>query len=75
VYTAKDLEQIAAHAVSTHCTAILTTEKDWVKWQALLVAKTRAVLNLPVYRPVLTIEFLDGGPAITALLRSACGIG
>jgi tetraacyldisaccharide-1-P 4'-kinase len=49
-------------------TAVVTTDKDWVKWKPLLGP---AALPVEIYRPVLRIRFLDGGEAIDALLRKA----
>ncbi len=43
--------------------AVVTTEKDWVKWRQLSLN-----VDVPVYRAVLGVDFLDGGEALDALL-------
>lgn len=45
--------------------AVVTTEKDWVKWQPLLADWD---LPVPVLRPQLAVAFLDGGDAVDTLL-------
>ncbi len=47
--------------------AVVTTEKDWVKWNALGDADS---FPLPVYRPVVTMTFTQGGDALNALLQA-----
>ena len=66
-YTPADLHQIFDHAQSAAATAIVTTEKDWVKWQIHLDTAS----PLPIYRPALNIQFLDGGEALSQLLQKA----
>jgi tetraacyldisaccharide 4'-kinase len=69
-YTAADLSGLAARARQSNCGAVVTTEKDWIKW-AILPGGAGALLGgLPVYRPALTIELVDGSEALTQLLRA-----
>lgn len=75
-WTADDLRALLARAAEGGAEAIVTTEKDWVKWQPLLAEATTAgatagraaPLDLPIYRPVLAIRFLDGEEAFATLL-------
>ncbi|MEM7576152.1 MAG: tetraacyldisaccharide 4'-kinase [Planctomycetota bacterium] len=46
--------------------AVVTTEKDWVKWRK---TANRVKLSLPVYRPGVTMQFSHGAEALDALLR------
>ncbi len=47
--------------------AIVTTDKDWVKWRGLLDGAT---LPIPIYRPRLCVAFIDNGQrALDALLN------
>ena len=66
-YTPADLQQIFKQAETAAATAIVTTEKDWVKWQIHL----NAAPPLPIYRPALNIHFLDGDDALSQLLQQA----
>jgi len=68
-YTESDMAGIAARARQGSCGAIVTTEKDWVKWSALPRGPALLAGAPPVYRPILTIEMLDGSDALTQLLR------
>jgi tetraacyldisaccharide 4'-kinase len=68
-YTAADLAGLARQAREHHCAAVVTTEKDWMKWAGLPRSPAAMLGGLPVYRPILAIELLDGQPALTALLR------
>lgn len=47
-------------------TAMITTDKDWVKWARLLNGDAPV---LPIFRPRLSIDIIDGEHAIHALLR------
>lgn len=51
--------------------AVVTTEKDFVKWRPHLSQGTAAA---PVLRPVLGLAFLDGADAVDTLLARAVGI-
>lgn len=66
-YMAADLEQIIISAKAGGAEAIVTTEKDWVKWRTIL----KGVPPLPVYRPIVKIRFLEGGDALEILLAQA----
>jgi tetraacyldisaccharide 4'-kinase len=70
-YTPGDLGAIAASARQQGCSAIVTTEKDWVKWSTPIRDAALVAGVLPVYRPILTIALLDGAGGLTALLRAA----
>jgi tetraacyldisaccharide 4'-kinase len=68
-YPADELRRMLDAAKAGGFSAVLTTEKDFVKWRGLLPTP----LPLPVYRAVLEIEFLDGGLAVAELLaRVGC---
>jgi tetraacyldisaccharide 4'-kinase len=69
-YTAAELAALAARARERNCTAIVTTEKDWVKWSALPGGLAALAAGPPVLRPILTMTLLDGSDALTALLRN-----
>jgi tetraacyldisaccharide 4'-kinase len=64
-YTRAELPRLFAQAQAGGFAALLTTEKDFVKWRDLLPAP----LTVPVYRAVLEVEFLDGGAALAALVE------
>jgi tetraacyldisaccharide 4'-kinase len=53
-YTTDDLRSVIADAQAAGAQAIITTEKDWVKAAPLLDWTQQPI---PVYRPVLRIEF------------------
>jgi tetraacyldisaccharide 4'-kinase len=60
-YSQADLAQlITQHAPQ----AIVTTDKDWVKWLQLPID-----INLPIYRPIYQLNYLDGEGRINALLK------
>jgi hypothetical protein len=69
-YTGNDLSAIAACARQGPLDAIVTTEKDWVKWSALPQGPALLAGAPPVYRPILAMTLLDGSEALTQLLRS-----
>lgn len=64
-YTQADWFSVLGDARRAGAEALVMTEKDWVKWQLLEQHEE----TLPVYRPILSIEFLDGSEALDALLR------
>jgi tetraacyldisaccharide 4'-kinase len=64
VYTAADLERTFASAKAGGAEAVVTTEKDWVKWRTVL----KGPPPLPVFRPMVKIGFLRGSDALEALL-------
>jgi len=65
-----DIDGVFQHARGAGADAVIVTEKDWVKWRALVDVKA---LPLPVYRPELTIEFVRGSAALDELLASVLG--
>jgi len=69
-YTAGHLQELLAKATQDDAQAVVTTEKDWVKWRPLIQS-----LNItaypPILRPILGIGFIDGGQALDNLLHKA----
>jgi len=64
-YTRAELLRLIDLATTAGARAIVTTEKDWVKWSLLL---EDATLDLPVYRARLSMRFREGEAALRALL-------
>jgi tetraacyldisaccharide 4'-kinase len=64
-YTRKQLLRFVDLATTAGAEAIVTTEKDWVKWASLLEDET---LDVPIYRAALTMRFRDGEASLEALL-------
>jgi len=56
-YTPTDLETLAAHAQLTNSSALITTEKDWVKIAPFI--KDNTTLSLPIYILAVEFEFLS----------------
>lgn len=67
-YNLVELKGLLGRACRLGAQAVVTTEKDWVKWEPLTRGEA---LGLPVYRPVLRVKFLDGEAAVDSLLREA----
>ena len=67
-YTAFQLDALFAEAERSSA-ILVTTEKDWVKWEPRLKKEP----PVQVFRPVLRIEFLDGDETIDRLLTAAAG--
>jgi len=65
-YTRSQVESLLQNARQQGANAVVTTEKDWVKWHPLLDLKQP---HLPVYRPDLQLSWLDGAQATDSLLR------
>ncbi|MEX0654047.1 MAG: tetraacyldisaccharide 4'-kinase [Phycisphaeraceae bacterium] len=65
-YRHDELTDMLREAELRQADAIVTTEKDWVKWRPLLADHP---LPLPVLRPVLAMRFLDGEAAVDTLLE------
>jgi len=63
-YSRLELGAVAAEAREADADAVVTTEKDWVKWQG-----RRDAISMPVYRPRLAVQFIDGQAAIETLLE------
>lgn len=66
-YTRKQLLRFIDLATTAGAEAIVTTEKDWVKWASLLEDES---IEIPIYRAALAMRFRDGGDALTELLGS-----
>ena len=64
-YTRKLLLQLIGLASEAGASAVVTTEKDWVKWEVLLEDEQPA---LPIYRAQLEIRFRDGEAALRAMI-------
>ena len=67
-YTRKQLLRFVDLASTAGAEAIVTTEKDWVKWASLL---QEAAIDLPIYRAALAMRFRDGEEKLAAMLRIA----
>ncbi len=67
-YTADDLENIRREASAAHADALVTTDKDWVKLRRLL--RSRPV-DRPLWRPRLTLSFLEEGDRLDRALLAA----
>jgi len=64
-YTRKQLLKLLDLAETAGAKAVVTTEKDWVKWVSLLEDEQVA---LPIYRAALAMRFSDGGDDLAGLL-------
>lgn len=64
-YTRKQLLRLIDLGKTAGAQAIVTTEKDWVKWASLLEDES---IDLPIYRAALSMRFVDGGDDVSALL-------
>ncbi len=65
-YQPAEIADITQQARDHHADAIVLTEKDWPKWQR---AAADIDTDLPVFRPVLALQFPQGHDALNALLR------
>jgi len=65
-YTAAELARLIRWAADAGADALVTTEKDYVKWRPLLEEHP---LPIPVYRPALAVEYRDGEAQLDRLLR------
>lgn len=65
-YTRKQLLRYIDLAATAGAQAIVTTEKDWVKWASLLEEES---IEVPIYRAALSMRFRDGGEALAELLK------
>jgi tetraacyldisaccharide 4'-kinase len=66
-YTAADLDALLQKARSHKADAVVTTEKDFVKWQAL---NDDWPSDLPIYRPRLGMAIAESENGLTKLLSS-----
>lgn len=64
-YTAERLRILLDEGASDRVEAIVTTEKDWVKWAVLFRG---AALPVPIYRAQLALRFVSGEAAVDTLL-------
>ena len=64
-YSQAELEQAFAQAQHDGAQALVTTEKDWVKWAPLLADRPGLI---PVWRPWLGLDLFHGRQAWQALL-------
>jgi tetraacyldisaccharide 4'-kinase len=64
-YTAAELADLLTQAKRADADAVITTEKDYVKWKPLLAADETAI---PILRPRVGIEYLDGQAEVAARL-------
>lgn len=65
-YTRKQLLRLLDLGKAAGAEAIVTTEKDWVKWSVLLEGQDTVV---PIYRAALSMRFLDGAELLAAMLE------
>ncbi|XAM01552.1 tetraacyldisaccharide 4'-kinase [Phycisphaeraceae bacterium D3-23] len=65
-YTTSQLNNLIELAKAANATALVTTEKDWVKWSLLLEDDPP---TFPIYRAALELRFRDGTEALTALVN------
>ncbi|MEM9418062.1 MAG: tetraacyldisaccharide 4'-kinase [Planctomycetota bacterium] len=69
-YNRTDISGIFHTAEERGADAVVITEKDWVKWRK----KAGGVKStLPVFRPVVQMQFLDGGHALDHVIAEAAG--
>ena len=66
-YTRKELLKLIDLAETAGAQAIVTTQKDWVKWAPLLEGQRVA---LPIYRAALAMRFRDGGDVLAGLFEA-----
>ncbi len=66
-YTTNDIQRILKKAKQHNADAVVTTEKDWVKWAELLQHENT---DPPILRPTLGLSFLEGADAIDDLLKA-----
>lgn len=64
-YTRLELLRLIDLAEAAGAGALVTTEKDWVKWSLLLEDER---VDLPVYRAQLSVRFSDGQAALMGLV-------
>ncbi len=76
-YTLPDVVAVLDGAKWMRASAVVITEKDWVKWEPLLNEMERMPrdkdtgADIRILRPILGIEFLDGGGELDRLLEQA----
>lgn len=67
-YTRRELLHLVGLAQTAGAGALITTEKDWVKWSYLLEDEK---VELPIYRPQLEMRFRDGREQLETLIVEA----
>lgn len=65
-YTPSQVEALLIQARAAGAAAVVTTEKDWVKWKAHMPERPA----VGVFRPVLRLHYLDGETALDELLKA-----
>ncbi|MEM1353402.1 MAG: tetraacyldisaccharide 4'-kinase [Planctomycetota bacterium] len=76
-YTPGELHHLAALAATAGASAIVTTQKDWVKWQPMLEDRPWVHASsqaMAVVRPQLSIRFKQGEQALAQLLIERIGM-
>lgn len=68
-YQPDEIRGLLADAKQRGAQAVVTTEKDWVKWRPILQDDGVDPPPLPILRPVLGVVFIDGDQAISRMLR------
>ncbi|MFW6060375.1 MAG: tetraacyldisaccharide 4'-kinase [Phycisphaeraceae bacterium] len=71
-WQADELQTLLQDAAAAGAEVVVTTEKDWVKWQPLLEKADQAPA-IPIWRPTLTVRFLDGEAPFVKLLQERVG--
>lgn len=66
LFTASLVRWLCQQARRAGAQAILTTDKDWLKWRRFAAD---APPQLPVYRPVLELKIVEGQDRLLAVLR------
>lgn len=66
-YTRKQLMRFIDLATTAGAQAVVTTEKDWVKWASLLEDEQ---VDVPIYRAALAMRFRNGEDSLSALLKA-----
>ncbi|MBB6429675.1 tetraacyldisaccharide 4'-kinase [Algisphaera agarilytica] len=69
-YNRTDISGVFHTAEERGADAVIITEKDWVKWRK----KAGGVKStLPIFRPVVQMQFIDGGEAVDHAIAEAAG--
>ncbi len=66
-YTIEDIQRILKNAKQLNADAVVTTEKDWVKWAELLQHEDP---DPPILRPILGLSFQESADVIDDLLKA-----
>ena len=75
-YTHQQLASILNEAHTSGASAVVTTEKDWVKWRPILDEHATDRPNkVPILRPVMGIGFLTGRDAFNTMLNRVFSTG